>query len=105
MAVGPDQHRRRGGDIAQHRQLPSTGVPGIDELNATRPGGDVEGRGRIQVQQHRLGAVQDPELERIFAAAHQALYTAPSDLANAAQLVRRYQETLNGAARAPEVTR
>ena len=48
-----------------------------------------------QVKASRLGAVEDPELERIFAQAHQALYTAPSDLALVAQLVRRYQEILS----------
>jgi hypothetical protein len=50
-----------------------------------------------QVKAERLGAVEDPELERIFAQAHEALYTAPTDLALAAQLVRRYQETVNTA--------
>jgi hypothetical protein len=58
-----------------------------------------------QVKAVRLGAVEDPELERIFAEAHQALYTAPTDLALVAQLVRRYQEILSAARPAPEVTR
>ena len=43
----------------------------------------------------RLGAIEDPELERIFTDAHEALYIAPTDLSVAAQLVRRYQERLN----------
>jgi hypothetical protein len=55
-----------------------------------------------QVKAGRLGAIEDPELEQIFTEAHQALYTAPTDLAQVAQLVGRYQEILN----APrEVTR
>ena len=55
-----------------------------------------------QVKAGRLGAIEDPELEQIFTDAHQALYTAPTDLAQVAQLVGRYQEILN----APrEVTR
>jgi hypothetical protein len=58
-----------------------------------------------QVKAVRLGAVEDPELERIFGEAHQALYTAPTDLALVAQLVRRYQEILSAARPAPEVTR
>ena len=33
MAVGPDQHRGRGGDLAEHRKLPRAGVLGVD-----RPG-------------------------------------------------------------------
>ena len=36
-----------------------------------------------------------PELEQIFARAHEALYTAPTDLALVAQLVRRYQERIS----------
>jgi hypothetical protein len=56
-----------------------------------------------QVKASRLGAVEDPELARIFAQAHQELYTAPTDLAVVAQLVRRYQELLSTAPPAPEV--
>ncbi len=48
-----------------------------------------------QVKAARLGAIEDPELERIFTDAHEALYIAPTDLSVAAQLVRRYQERLN----------
>jgi hypothetical protein len=58
-----------------------------------------------QVKAVRLGAVEDAELERIFAEAHQALYTAPTDLAMVAQLVRRYQEILSAARPAPEAIR
>ena len=58
-----------------------------------------------QVKASRVGAVEDPELERIFAQAHQALYTAPTDLALVAQLVRRYQELLSAARPAPEAIR
>jgi hypothetical protein len=58
-----------------------------------------------QVKSGRVGAVEDPELERIHAQAHQALYTAPTDLARAAQLVRRYQEMISVAASARETVR
>ena len=58
-----------------------------------------------QVKAGRLGAVEDPELARIFAQAHRALYTAPTDLALVAQLVRRYQEILSAARPAQEVIR
>lgn len=40
-----------------------------------------------------------------LALAHEALYTAPTDLARVAQLVRRYQEILSGAGRAREALR
>jgi hypothetical protein len=58
-----------------------------------------------QVKAGRLGTVEDPELERIFAQAHQALYTAPTDLALVAQLVRRYQAILSAAQPAREAIR
>jgi DNA anti-recombination protein RmuC len=48
-----------------------------------------------QIKAGRLGAIEDPQLEQTFAEAHEALHTAPTDLAVAAQLVRRYQELLN----------
>jgi len=58
-----------------------------------------------QVKAGRVGAIEDPELERIYAQAHEALYTAPTDLARVAQLVRRYQEIVTGARPAREVMR
>ncbi len=58
-----------------------------------------------QVKAGRLGAIEDPQLEQTFAQAHEALHTAPTDLAVAAQLVRRYQELLNGPRPAEEVLR
>ena len=53
----------------------------------------------------RLGVVEDPELEQIFARAHEALYTAPADLALVAQLVRRYQELISSAGVVQETPR
>ncbi len=50
-----------------------------------------------QVKAGRLGVVEDPELEQIFARTHEALYTAPTDLALVAQLIRRYQELISSA--------
>jgi hypothetical protein len=58
-----------------------------------------------QVKAQRLGVVEDPELEETFARAHEALYTAPTDLALVAQLVRRYQELISSSATAQETTR
>ena len=54
-----------------------------------------------QVKARRLGVVEDPELEQTFARAHAALYTAPTDLALVAQLVRRYQELIGSAQEVP----
>jgi hypothetical protein len=45
----------------------------------------------------RCGVVEDPELERVYEQAHDALYSSPTDLALVAQLVRRYQELLDRA--------
>ncbi len=53
----------------------------------------------------RLGVVEDPDLEQTFARAHEALYTAPTDLALVAQLVRRYQELIGSAGSVQEVPR
>ncbi len=55
-----------------------------------------------QVKAGRLGLIEDAQLERIFADAREALYTAPTDLALVAQLVRRCQEILSAARPAPE---
>jgi hypothetical protein len=54
-----------------------------------------------QVKARRLGVVEDPELEQTFARAHEALYTAPTDLALVAQLIRRYQELIGSAQEVP----
>ena len=58
-----------------------------------------------QVKAQRFGVVEDPELEQIFARAHEALYTAPADLALVAQLVRRYQELISSAGVVQETPR
>jgi hypothetical protein len=58
-----------------------------------------------QVKAARLGVIEDPQLEQIFADAHQALYTAPTDLTLVAQLVRRCQEILTAARPEPEAIR
>ena len=49
-----------------------------------------------QVKAKRMGRLEDADMEAIFSRAHNALYTAPTDLALAAQLVRRYQQALSG---------
>lgn len=58
-----------------------------------------------QVKAGRVGRIEDAELERTFDQAHRALFTAPTDLRLAAQLVRRYQELLNAGRPAPEAIR
>ncbi|MGP0051773.1 MAG: hypothetical protein ACLPZR_23420 [Solirubrobacteraceae bacterium] len=49
-----------------------------------------------QVKAKALGRIEDPDLAKIYGQAHDALYTAPTDLALVAELVRRYQRILNG---------
>jgi hypothetical protein len=54
-------------------------------------------RGRLdayQAKAGKLGLIEDLELSSMFAKAHEALYTAPTDLARAAELVRCYQGAL-----------
>jgi hypothetical protein len=58
-----------------------------------------------QVKAQRLRVVEDPELAEIFARAHEALYTAPTDLALVAQLVRRYQELIGSGGAVQETLR
>ena len=48
-----------------------------------------------QVKAQRLGRREDPGLFELFREAQDVLYTAPTDLARAAQLVRRYQLALS----------
>jgi hypothetical protein len=42
------------------------------------------------------GLIEDPVAEALHTEAHEALYTAPTDLASAAALVRRYQAAVSG---------
>jgi hypothetical protein len=54
-------------------------------------------RGRLdayQAKSVRLGAAEDTELGKLYAQAHDLLWTAPCDLATAAAAVTRYQEAI-----------
>ena len=62
----------------------------------------AELRGRLDAYRAKAdhdGRLEDPLVTARYAEAHEALHTAPTDLVAAADLVRRYQETL--AARRP----
>ena len=64
VSVGPDQDGGGSGDRAEHRKLPSAGILSIDQLDPVGPWSDVEAAGLTEVEQHRLGVVQqleDPE--------------------------------------------
>jgi len=50
-----------------------------------------------QVKAARLGMLEDARLAEIFSQVQEALYTAPTDLATAAQLIRSYQQALSAA--------
>jgi hypothetical protein len=52
-----------------------------------------------QVKASRVGLIEDPDVAAIFRAAEAELHSAPTDLANAARLVRSYQEALSGPSR------
>jgi ABC-type transporter Mla subunit MlaD len=102
-----DARRRLDQWTARARELLDVGQQALHENRAP-----IESRNQLrslleayQVKASRLGTVEDPELERTFAQAHQALYTAPTDLALVAQLVRRYQERLSAAQPAREAIR
>jgi hypothetical protein len=55
-----------------------------------------------QVKANRLGVVEEPEAADAYARAQAALYNAPTDLRAAAQLVRAYQEIVNGSSASSE---
>ncbi|MGZ4304751.1 MAG: hypothetical protein ACXVSL_07775 [Solirubrobacteraceae bacterium] len=55
-----------------------------------------------QVKAARLGLVEDAEAADAYAHAQAALYNAPTDLPAAAQLVRAYQEIVNGSSASSE---
>jgi hypothetical protein len=57
-----------------------------------------------QVKAMRLGLLEEPDVASIFREAHTELYTAPTDLAKAARLVRSYQEALSKSSISQEVT-
>lgn len=58
-----------------------------------------------QAKAKQLGLIEDPELSGMFDQAHEALYTAPTDLGQAAELVRRYQQALPESSSTREVLR
>jgi hypothetical protein len=51
-----------------------------------------------------LGRLEDPQLEARYERAHRALFTAPTDLGVAAELVQAYREDLRGTGPARQVT-
>ena len=58
-------------------------------------------RGRLdayRAKAYRLGRLEDQALAGMYARAQAALFTAPTDLAAADELVRRYQQALSGPA-------
>lgn len=55
------------------------------------------------VKATRAGRLEDPQLQQLLRGARDALYTAPTDLGLAAQLVRGYQQGLSGGVRPLEV--
>jgi hypothetical protein len=56
-------------------------------------------RGRLdayRAKAYRLGRLEDPAVAALYARAKEELFTAPTDLAAAEELVRRYQQALAG---------
>jgi hypothetical protein len=73
-----------------------------DALDAARR--PIEARNQLrglldayQAKAKRTGRLEDPRLAEMFSRAQDSLYTAPTDLARATQLVRSYQDALQGA--------
>jgi hypothetical protein len=55
------------------------------------------------VKAKRLGLIEEPDVAEIFEQAHAELYTAPTDVVRAGELIRRYQQALTGVTTRPEV--
>lgn len=54
-------------------------------------------RGRLdayRAKAHRLGLTEDPRLSALYRATRDVLYTAPTDLSEAADLLRQYQQAI-----------
>jgi hypothetical protein len=90
---------RRATDLlGQAQQVVAANQAPIDERN--------ELRGRLEAYRakaNRLGRAEDDNLTARYDKAHDALYTAPTDLAAAAELVRCYQQAIISSAPPPEV--
>src|ERR1700736_2310038 len=61
VSVGPDQHGSGSGDRAKHRKLPQAAIFSIDQLDPVSPWRDVKAAGLTELEQHRLGVVQEGE--------------------------------------------
>jgi hypothetical protein len=65
-------------------------------------------RGRLdayRAKAQRVGRLEDPEVAGAYGRARRVLYTAPTDLVTATELVERYQDAVARAARSREVPR
>jgi hypothetical protein len=85
--------------LGQAQQVVAANRAAIDERN--------ELRGRLdayRAKANRIGRAEDVDLTARYDEAHDALYTAPTDLATAAHLVQCYQQAI-AAAPPPEVPR
>jgi hypothetical protein len=58
IAVGTNQDCGGSGDFSEQGKFPGTVVLGIDEADAAGPGSDVEAAGLAEIEQHRLGRVE-----------------------------------------------
>src|SRR6202050_208049 len=61
ISVGPDQHGCRSGDLAKYRKLPRADILSIDQLDPVSPRRDLNAPPLTEVEQHRLGLVQQRE--------------------------------------------
>ena len=61
IPVRPDQHGRRSGDLTQHRKFPHADIFSVDQLDAVSPLSYIKAAGLTEVEQRRLGFVQQGE--------------------------------------------
>ena len=75
--------------LDQARQIAAENRAPIETRNELRGLLDAS-----QAKATRLGLIEDPRLSGMFRDAHDSLYTAPTDLVEATELVHRYRHAL-----------
>ena len=91
---------RVGALLDQARQIGAQNHAPIDARNQLR---GLLGAYRAKAGQ--LGLIEDPELSDLFRRAREELYSAPTDIDRAAELVSRYRSALPGGPNTREVLR
>ena len=61
ISVGPDQYGSRCGNRAYYRKFPRAGIFSVHQLDSIGPRSDVEAARFAEIEQYRVGLVQQGE--------------------------------------------